>query len=86
MAKPTKRELISRKLEQRGYRLNLRRSTSKYDCYTTQDDRDNPYWIGKAGAVRVGRTITDSLSVTDSVDWKALYSEHYHKELTAQSR
>ena len=72
MAKPTRREKIIELLEGRGY-TQAPCTSRKYTKLTKP--MKQPYWIGKNGAVRSGRTIASSISMTDHIDWDALCAE-----------
>ena len=61
MAKQTKAEQVAAKLLE----LGAREVTTTSRKYRRFDFRAQTYWVGKAGAVRVGKTITDSFSVSD---------------------
>jgi len=66
VAKPTKREQIIQKLTEAGYREGTTASR-KYLMFIPPRGQDHKQtlWVGKAGAVRVGRTIAESFSITD---------------------
>ena len=64
MPKQTKREQIISKLQDAGYRETPSPSR-KYVGFRDPKDRFRVLWVGKAGAVRVGRTIAESFSITD---------------------
>lgn len=59
--KKTTKELIVRYFELKGFIKDKTARSSKYDTYTKGDKK---YYIGKNGAVKTGRTVSDSLSVT----------------------
>ena len=61
MAKPTKQQQALEALETQGYRRQSCNSTK----YIKLAKGAETVWLGKAGAVRVGRTIADSFSVSD---------------------
>lgn len=62
----TKAERAIKFLIDRGSR-EISSSSRKYHKLTCPGKPDRFYWVGKAGAVRVGRTAGDSISVTDIV-------------------
>lgn len=73
MKKPTQKGLAIEYLTTRGFKQTPYEASSKYVLMTkeVQDNIDGPmrtakYWIGKAGAVRVGTSPSNSTSVTAS--------------------
>lgn len=63
MAKLTLQERIVAKMLEMGYQ-ELISPSKKYRKFTS-DKPDRFYWVGKMGAVRKGKTSTNSLSVSD---------------------
>lgn len=61
MSKLTKREQAIDALTAQGYRRQSCNSTK----YVKLAKGSETVWVGKAGAVRVGRTIAESFSVSD---------------------
>ncbi len=70
MPKLTRRELAIRWLEGKGWRQVESRST-KYVVLSSARSKFH-YYISRSGAVRRGRTIAESLSVTHIIDWSLL--------------
>lgn len=65
MAKPTKTEQVIAKLQELGY-VESKASGRKHRCFThPKMSEDRKVFVGKAGAVRIGRCVTDSFSYTD---------------------
>ena len=62
MARQTKQQAIIMQLATEGYHHAPSTST-KYAKLVKGDDT---LWVGKAGAVRCGRTVSDSFSITDA--------------------
>ncbi len=62
MAKQTRREQVVEELKAAGYRHGATNST-KYVKMTKGTDT---LWIGKNGAVRCGKSISDSFSISDA--------------------
>jgi hypothetical protein len=61
MSKPTKQQRIIIALQVEGYSITPSGSTK----YVKLQRKGDTLWVGKAGAVRAGRTIADSISITD---------------------
>lgn len=59
----TKAEQVIEILKGRGAR-EVTSTSRKYRKFTYPNRPDQFYWIGKAGAVRVGKTVGDSVSLT----------------------
>lgn len=62
----TLQDRIIEKLKARGCQ-ELQSSSSKYRKFTHPKYADRFYWVGKAGALRVGRTVGESVSVSAAV-------------------
>lgn len=62
MSKRTKAERIAEYLTGKGYR-EVASSSRKYRKFVRDHDL-NAMWVGKCGAVRVGRTVSDSISLS----------------------
>lgn len=60
MAKQTIQQQVAAKLVEAGYREVFER-TRKYRVFSNGSERK--YYLGKSGAVRVGRTATDNLAI-----------------------
>ncbi len=60
MAKQTKAERIAQHLTNEGYR----EQTSPSRKYRKFVRGDQTLWLGKCGAVRAGRTVSDSVSLS----------------------
>lgn len=63
MTAQTKADWLVAKLVSLGCR-EVASGSRRYRKFTNPESR-LPLWIGKQGAVRVGRTVSDSVSVTD---------------------
>lgn len=50
-------------ITKRGAR-EVKSTSSKYRKFTVPNRPDTFYWVGKNGALRVGKTVSDSLSLT----------------------
>lgn len=61
----TKQEQIVKMLEAKGCRPV--RSTSVKYLKFTRPGSDTFYWVGKNGALRAGKTVADSISLTGMV-------------------
>ncbi len=66
MAKQTKQQQIISQLMMEGY-THAHSGSNKYAKLVKADET---LWVGKAGAVRCGRTISGSFSITDSFNVK----------------
>jgi len=69
MAKRTMQELVIATMKHEGFREVIPSPSRKYRLLTGQAGTaysGRKYWVGRMGAVRVGNTISDSISVTDS--------------------
>jgi len=65
MAKLTKTEQVIAKLQELGYTETQTRGR-KYRCFThPKMSEDRKVFVGNAGAVRIGRCITQSFSHTE---------------------
>jgi len=64
MSKPTKQEQVIAALVARGCR-EVASGSKRYRKFTNPDGR-LPLYVGQQGAVRVGRTVSDSVNVTDA--------------------
>jgi len=49
-----------------GRYVKMSRKMHPYTGASLPADKHSFYWIGSNGALRVGRTVTDSISMTDS--------------------
>lgn len=63
MPKQTKADQLAAMLEANGYR-EIRGTSRKYRKFTKSSD-GMFYFVGKAGALRHGRNIAESISLTD---------------------
>ncbi len=70
LKKLTKREIIVEYLKQLGAEQVMNSRSQKYLQFVTL--KGTTYWIGKAGAVRKGRTVTGSVSLTHRINIKKL--------------
>ena len=70
LKKMTKREIVAEYLKLMGARQVQPSRSRKYLQFETL--KGTTYWLGRAGAVRRGRTVTGSVSVTDRVNTKKL--------------
>jgi len=69
MSKPTKAEKFIAAMQANGWR----EVASPSRKYRKLEKRSHtPCWVGRAGAVRVGDTVSDSHSMTHLVDWAAI--------------
>lgn len=66
----TLRERLAIGLEKRGSQLEAKRT--KMWVYSHLTDTNKHYYLGSQGALRVGRTWTSSISLTDSVTYQRL--------------
>lgn len=66
----TRREIIVEYLKQQGVRQIQPSRSYKYLQFETP--KGTTYWVGKAGAVRRGRTVTGSVSLTGFFNIKKL--------------
>ena len=64
MSKPTKQQQVVAALVGRGCR-EVASGSKRYRKFANPDGR-LPLYVGKQGAVRIGRTVADSVSVTDA--------------------
>ena len=71
MPKQTQQERIVDALISQGYRRVVNARSSKYITLENTDP-DRKLFIGKAGAIRMGKNATDSISVTDRMKAKLL--------------
>ena len=65
MAKQTKQEQVIKYLETKGCRP-VKSNSVKYLKFT-RPGSDTFYWVGKNGALRAGKSIADSISLTGMV-------------------
>lgn len=65
MAKQTKQEQVVKMLESKGCKP-VRSTSTKYLKFTRPGNKGF-YWVGKNGALRVGETVADSISLTGMV-------------------
>ncbi len=70
LKKMTKREIVVEYLKQLGARQIQPSRSRKYLQFETP--KGTTYWLGRAGAVRKGRTVTCSISLTARIDIKKL--------------
>ena len=61
----TIRESVSAALRVRGYSL-VKGQSRLYQTFRHPQDRNNHWYLGTSGAVRQGRTATDSTAVSDA--------------------
>lgn len=66
MTKQTKQQQICSKLESAGYQKDRMAKTAKYIVYLIPNS-DKKYFVGKNGALRKGKNIADSISLTDLI-------------------
>lgn len=62
----TLRDRVIEKLKARGCR-ELPSPSRKYRKFTYPQSSDRFYWVGKAGALRIGRTVGESFSVSSAM-------------------
>jgi hypothetical protein len=56
---------LCRGLEAEGHRRDLNARTGKYRVYIDSKNGERRYFVGKAGALRWGRTVTESSKCHD---------------------
>lgn len=67
--KQTKQERIADFLVKVMKAEEVKSTSSKYRKFFRRD-KAKSYWLGKAGAVRWGRTVSSAISVTDIIEIK----------------
>lgn len=60
----TKKQMLTKALETLDYIKFDTLSTTKYECWWRPEDGDRRMWVGKKGALRSGRTVGESVSLT----------------------
>ncbi len=70
MAHKTRRQQLAAALETRGSRLLEQRK--KVWVYSHPTDPAQRYFLGSSGALRVGRNLTSSISLTDTAAYQRL--------------
>lgn len=68
--KITRKELIEKWLAFAGY-VRIKSPSRKYDCWAI-DGMFSHYWVGRNGAIRRGRTVSESYSVAYLYDFNAM--------------
>lgn len=65
MSRETLQNKLCRGLEAEGHKRDLKARTGKYRVYIDAQNPERRYYVGKAGALRYGRTATENAQCLD---------------------